>query len=100
MNNITIPLWFGALMVAFLGALVSLFLSLLIRGRSRLLLKDIFYGAVSPAIGVFVLPFLDILINHTISNTIRDNPFLLLLVCALIGYPILLLFLYMLKHPH
>ena len=95
-----IPLWFWALVVAFLGALIGFFLSLLIRGRSRLLFKDIFYGAVSPALGFFVLNLLDILMNHTISKVFGDNPLLLLLFCALIGYPILSLFLYMLKHPH
>ena len=100
MNNVTIPLWVGALMVAFLSALLSFFLSLLIRGRSRLIFRDIFYGAASPAIGVFVFNLLDVWMNRTISHAIGDNVLLLLLVCALLGYPILLLFMYMLKHPH
>jgi hypothetical protein len=100
MNDFTIPLWFYALFIAFFGALLGFFLSLLIRGRSRLLIKDMFYGAVSPAIGFFVLNLLDIWMNHTISHAFRDYALLLFLVCALLGYPILLLFVYMLKHPH
>jgi len=84
------PLWlpFFVLVMAFIGGLVSLFTSLLVRGPTKQWFGDIWYGAACTALGSFVLYPL---------GPILDNIFLYILLSALTGYLLITLFLYLHK---
>ena len=76
--------------MALVGAFLGLFISLLARGRSNQISRDILFGTVSTPLGALVLFPFDIYFKPLI---------LYALVCALIGYLIIRLFLYLSHRP-